>query len=789
MNAYSRFQCLAATLITLLLSLVCAADTTAGVIEGTIYDSATGEPVPRVTIRVENEGRAMLGNDDGRYRLRLDPGTYQLRFTHIAHYPQTIEITIGDSTLIRDVCLESSPILLPGTRVYERAYDPAQVIIVEAIRHKEELLAKIKDYRFEGYTKAIARKIKDGRPDEYFAIIETQLEGWYRKPDQYKEIITARRQSVNMPAEANIITIGEIFNFNANRIDLGSQAVISPTATDALDYYSYYLLDTVLVDGAPAFLLEVEPKTDAHPLFVGQMLIVDSSFAVAGVDFGLNEGFDAPYLDSLRFSQRHARFDNDIWMPIEIRFSGRLGIPVPGIPELSFMYTGVLNQLIINGGIPDDRFDEYVLEVAPEADDLDSTAWNEGALMPLTEEEQAGYRHIDSLKNRPLSIKKALGFGAMGLALATMTPFGYDYFHFNRVEGPYLGFQLAPDKLIPHAKLHLSTGYAFDGEHWQHGYGISSTLHNRSQLWMWLGYHDKIVARRTIFGGENSNSTVPALLFKYDPHDYYLEKGFNLRLGRRLIPHIHARIGYHDLVQYSVPNATDAGLFGDSIHRPNPPIADGHLRSVSAGLRYDSRPLMRSKGQEATLPAMPLTIISLFFEASDPGVIESRFQFRRYSLSLYRTQQLAGWGVTSLSVYLGGSDRALPPQRFFTVDAHNPYESSLQFKTLSETNFTGDRVASFYLSHDLGSTFFRRLHIPLLKELPFDLSVCAGTFWTDFRSTTPNPTSTLTHSAPDWYSEIGFGIGRLIPLLRFYFTWQLSAYDTNDFSFTFDFGL
>ena len=39
--------------------------------------------------------------------------------------------------------------------------------------------------------------------------------------------------------------------------------------------------------------------------------------------------------------------------------------------------------------------------------------------------------------------------------------------------------------------------------------------------------------------------------------------------------------------------------------------------------------------------------------------------------------------------------------------------------------------------------------------------------------------------APKMYSEIGFGLGRIPPMMfKLFFTWQLSDYDTNRFTFS-----
>jgi len=46
-------------------------------------------------------------------------------------------------------------------------------------------------------------------------------------------------------------------------------------------------------------------------------------------------------------------------------------------------------------------FDEFVVEVDREADKIDSLAWRARQTIPLTSEETAAYRRIDSLEKLP----------------------------------------------------------------------------------------------------------------------------------------------------------------------------------------------------------------------------------------------------------------------------------------------------------------------------------------------------------------------------------------------------
>ena len=110
--------------------------------------------------------------------------------------------------------------------------------------------------------------------------------------------------------------------------------------------------------------------------------------------------------------------------------------------------------------------------------------------------------------------------------------------------------------------------------------------------------------------------------------------------------------------------------------------------------------------------------------------------------------------------------------------------SSLAFRTMGDNNFSGSRVLAIYGSHDFERILFKRSGIPLVKDIPLSLSIHGGMFWTDFDNIPVHPGDVYYREAKTPYSETGFGIGRLLPFgLELDFTWQISAYNTNKFSF------
>ncbi len=788
MSAFLSVHLMRAVMFLVLLCLLSPVNLFAAVVTGTISDAKTGEPIPFATVRVEGTGKSMLANENGTYRLSLPEGRYQLKFSHVAHYSERIELVVDDTLVVRDISLHPSVIKLPGVKVYDKSYEPAQKIILEAIARKEELLAKIHAYSLEAYIKLLVRDTMKDDSDNIMMIHEEQIVSHWEYPHKYKEIVKARRETSNLENVMIFAPLGELLNFNESRLDFGGNRVVSPTAEDALDYYTYYLLDTVYLDSQRVFRLEIEPKSESVPLLEGTIDIADSSYAVVGVDVGFNDAFEIDFMENFRYRERYAQFENEYWMPIETHFSGIVKLPIPGLPVMSFEYVASLHNFTFNKTHPPGTFDEYRFEVPEGVDKVDSATWEAGQRIPLTPEEVYAYHRIDSLVHAPKPLyRKALRVG-LGLTYLAM---GGDarFFRFNRVEGAYLGVELSTKAFVPRIRFKLGGGYAFSAKRWEYTGALSYAFPDSKRWRLYGEYHSKITRRRTVVSSNYADATLGALWNKSDPFDYYRQRGFFGRMTVKVVPHLKISFGYADDIQNSVKNHSEFSLFdSDKKNRPNPPIIEGRLRAVSAWLYYDSRSLWKYKGSERHISTGSYTLATLAAEAASPDVIPSDFHYTRYSLWLYRKQVLFGYGTTRFELYAGLSAHALPPQKYFIVDyGSGVFESRHTFKTLGRTNFYGSRAAMTYASHNFGRALFRKSGLPGIKKIPFSLFVYGGVFWTDFLNHSFQGGEEIPTFAPKPYREIGFGIGDITPWNgELYFTWQLSSYDTKRFSLDFN---
>jgi hypothetical protein len=808
---HSSVRAVCAIGMVILLTALALDASTLRIVKGTITDIDTHAPVAGVTVQIPGTGVATSTNDQGQFRLLVSADSCELKFSHIAYYSERIPLRFADSITTLDLALHSAVIEVQGQVVSAHDYDAAQRIILEAIKRKKDILSRIHDYHFDAYTKLLVRDLKKPDSTNIFLLTETQVSCFWEQPDKYKEVITARRQSANISADNNLVTVGQILNFNKNRIDIADYQVVSPTATDALDSYNYYLIDTVEVDGRRVFVLEVEPKSQVQPLFEGTIHIADSTFDVVAVDVGFNKGFRLGMLQNPRYSQRFAQFEKEYWMPIEIRFSGRvkLSIPIPGFPsELSFAHVASLYGFSFETGTPKGTFNEYSLQVSEKADDHDTLRWNSSQVIPLTDHEANAYRRIDSIKHAPKPLGRQLLVAAVALPFIALTK--DDFFHFNRVEGAYLGIGGTLTKVLPHTEIRFKTGYALSAKYWQHNYGVSREVWHARRVWGGISYSDEIVSRPTVTSPWGGHMTIPALFAKQDPFDYYYRRGFSLTGRGKLLPFTTLRVGYHDYRHRSAAATTDFSLFNKndstkeypatingvpSTVRENPSIVDGTMRTLSASLTYDSRKLIDSKGRDFVESSPQYLVVTAGTEIAAPDFIANDFSFKRYSLSVTARHAVFGLGASSVSLYAGTSSGTLPPQKYFSM----PFGTDILavgtgFQTLQTINFGGSRVASILYEHDFDRLLWGKSGLPLIKRIPFTLSVHGGAFWSDFKDHPLQPGDERIRLAPTAYTEVGFSIGNLTPFmnpfnLALQFTWQVSAYDTHKFSLMWGFKL
>ncbi|MCZ7615489.1 MAG: DUF5686 and carboxypeptidase regulatory-like domain-containing protein [Ignavibacteriaceae bacterium] len=182
-------------------------------ISGKITDSLTNEALPYSNIRVLNTTSGTAANLSGDYEIKLAEGNYFLVASYIGYYSDTIEVNLNKNKYDVNFSLKKMKIILPEIVILP-GENPALQIIRKAIEKKKERNSKLNTYEFEAYTKGLIRTTdeisargrsvsagvdteSDSEKLKITGILENQSKGFFKKPDHYKEIIIARKQSAN----------------------------------------------------------------------------------------------------------------------------------------------------------------------------------------------------------------------------------------------------------------------------------------------------------------------------------------------------------------------------------------------------------------------------------------------------------------------------------------------------------------------------------------------------------------------------------------------------------------
>lgn len=757
---------------------------------GTVLDTVSGRPLRLAVVRVVQTGATTLTDDAGHYSIPAPAGEVQIVVRRIAYEAASVTVQAAGPETRRDIFLRPiaiglAPVVVTGKDEF------ARTVMRRAIARKHELFSQLHDYRYDAYVKFVLRDFAKPQDlaESVLLISETRTSVYWEQPDHYQETILARRQSLNLDRQRNLVSVGDIVNFTRERIDIQKYSVVSPIADDALDHYDYRVLDTLTVDGRRVFRLAIQPLSTASPLFIGMIDVADSTYDVMGIDVGFNEAVRFSFLENLRYRQRLKDMSGGRWMPYEIRLSGdvHFAIPLPGVPErMPFEHVASLDNFRFDQGNRPSNLGEFRIVVHDRADHPDSAVWAAPGAIQLTTAERAAWAHIDSVERVPLSFSDRVLQGFVG---AVRLSTNEDFFHFNRVDGSVVGAGRTWLE-IPGVVLRTKLQYAAGSDTWQYRFGARVRVIDSRRLWLGAAVFDE-TANRTALISREYNPTYRALLLRLDPLDYFRERGWTATLTSKLLNFTRLALRYTDVRQSSLDVTTDFSIVSvDREQRPNPPVTDGRMRSLTGSLTYDSRPLLEEGGQAFYLQTLTRTRIIFEVEAASPNLIPNDFDFRRYTLLIDRQQRTLNLGLTTFLVEGGIATGTVPPQRYLIVDYGMKGLVTFQdqgFNTMGAINFGGTRAALVVVRHDFDRLLFAKSGIPLVRDLPVTLSIHGGVFWTDFKNHDPLPGASLPHTGSTPYSELGFGVGNLTPFLSpfnfaAYFTWNLSPYQTDRFA-------
>lgn len=785
-------------------------------VRGKVSDATTGEPLPFVNVFFKGTTIGATTDLEGFYSLESRGATDTLVASSVGYLA-------GKKIIVRNRYQEVNFLLQPdrislSEVVIVAGENPAEIILKKVIDKKpENNRQKLDFYQFEAYNKIqfdannLSERFMNSRALKPFKFIfeyadtssvngktylpvflsESLSDVYYRKnPSTSREVIKASRVS-GIRDESISQLLGDMVqqvNIYENYITLFFKNFVSPISNLGLLSYSYYLVDSVSMDGQWCYNLAFKPKRKQEYTFTGNMWIHDTTFAVKRVDMRIADDANINYINTILLQQEFVQVDGKWWMLSEDRLIADFNISEKDSSKNIGLYgtkTSTYREFVINQ--PKDKaFYNNPVSVVVERDagERDDDYWEQARHEQLTRSEKMVYEMVDTLKSLPV-------FNTW-VDITQMVISGY-YVKGNMEWGPYMS-TYSYNELEGHRfRLSGRTSNAFSTRIMFDGYTAYGLKDQQMKYGLGFIYMVDKNPRRALGGsvsydveqlGQSQNAFredyMLAALFRRNPADklslvqqhngYYEHDWFN------------GLSNTFSLTQRSVWSARGAPFSwacnnGDCLQ-----LSDVIRTSeFSLKTRFAYREKYVSGEFERTSLGAQYPVLELSYSYGIPDLFDSDFEYHKLQFSVKQWFNIMTWGWSKYSIETGKIWGQIPYPLMKIHPGNETYwydESA--FNLMNYYEFVSDQYFSFYYTHHFVGFFFNK--VPLLRKLRWrEVAQVKGVIGNVSRKNlefSSLPDGTFSTGKP--YFEAGLGVENIFRFFRVDAIWRLSYYDHAD---------
>jgi hypothetical protein len=764
-------------------------------VRGRIFDKEKYSPLNYANIRVAETTTGTSSNSNGEFELKLESGDYILISSFIGYISDTILIKVDKDISNLKIFLRPTEINLPEV-VVKAGENPALEIIRKAIEKRKERDRFLNNYEFESFAKGTIRTTEfikatsnafslglgdsDSSELKVTGILESHSKGYFAKPNYYKEIILARKQSSNFPASVNILTGGRLVqNFYNDDINFFGRKLPGILSDDALKYYYFYIEKFTAINNEKVYQIHIEPNDSLDPGFIGNIFILENSYELLRIDLLLNKAANFGGLfESVEIIQQFDRFDN-VMMPVDYRLLVKANFL--GLARFGFELNTILFNYKINSIIDDKVFSKAIVSVLPDADKKNPEYWNLIQTIPNTEEEIQAFRIIDSLQSIPKKFWDEFSVLNSRIditdKISTSGPLGM--YHFNRVEGHAIDFGIFGNEMFDNrfnSKLLLN--YGFSDKRFKQELNTSFLIGDyRTTRIDFNLFNTKRTLLKKQDGLSEFYNTITALFIKDDDKDYFYQKGFEFELQTELTSILKTKFSFTNKVDKSAVKNTDFSFFKRSQQfQENPPIAEGKTNLLGIQLNFDFRDFIEDGYfRRRTSFGRDYFLFSIGLKYSNENFLNSDFSFKQIEFSYQTLIRTFSFSFLTMRLFGGLSDGNVPIQQMYPLPGNPSYlSSSFTFRTLDTYEVFGDRVVYFNLEHDFRDELFRALNLDLLTKFDLQLNTFFNGGWSNLKSNLVDFNLFPVQNLKNPLFEIGFGLKKGFIPLELEFAWKIT---------------
>lgn len=736
------------------------------VARGTVKDAKTKEVLPFASIKFEKSEIGAFSDEDGEFRVTTSRRNLNvITISLLGYKSQSFTVEVGRSTHI-EALLEpedrelTEVVVRPKKEKYSKKNNPAVELIKKVIAHKDENnITNLDYYQYKEYER-IFFAFNEFKPDKQpfkrydflpkyidtslidhklilpFSVREKISDVYYRKdPKSKKRIVSGYQiegvdQSFETEGLDAIIkeTFKDVSIFD-NSVMLLFQQFVSPLSEhSAVNFYRWYLSDTVKIDNDRYVKLDFAPFNSRDIGFTGNLYIsLDSMFAVKRAVIRTPKKMNINFVEELIIRQEFEKTADNKWIPKE----ERMAIDVSMVDAVKFYIdkTRTYSDFTVN-----DPMDPVFVLDAPEV-------------------LQKDYEKRDKqfwANNRPETHKKDYKMDQMVEDIKDVTFFKVLLEVGKIVSTGYIPTSSDPDRNVVDIgkvttfysynpveknrfRLTLSTTKNFHPHLFLYGYGAYGTGDNKFKYYgeaVWT--FNKVQRHKDEF--PRNNVTVA---YKYDLNTlgqrYTQAERDNIMMSLRRSSNVKMtynramQIGYNK-EYYSgfsfnltgqIFNETPAGkLVFEKMDEEGNIYNVNRLKTTEAmlSLRYaPNEKFFQQRRKRHTMPS-PKFVINLTHTMALEDVFGGQYHYNKTSFSILKEFWMAPYGKLGVTVQAEKIWGETPFPFLITPSANNSYTIQRgNYYLIEPLEFVHDAQVSWEVYYHLNGWLFNR--IPLLKVL------------------------------------------------------------------------
>ena len=783
------------------------------IIQGTVTDGETGEPIPFVNIVFKGSISGTISDFDGIYFLESLYATDSLIASCMGYAPQAVAVKKGAPQIIHFQLLSASVsidevVVTPGE-------NPAfQVLRNISANKKYNNPERFSSYQYRSYNKLqldmnnVGEKFKERwvirnfdfifenmDSSEVFGknylpvLISESVSRYYfqKSPSVEREVIEAFQISGIQNSTISQFS-GKMYqrlNIYDNFITLFEPGFVSPIADFGRAYYKYVLEDSAMIDDSWCFKISFKPKRKLERTFYGYFWVADTSYAIKKVQLRVSPDVNINYLNDLIAINEYKRINDSTW------FLAREELLLDFyLTDKSTGFFGkkisVYDDILLDQPVPDSiaklRTDTHLEENL----NRDDTYWQSNRNAELTDEEENIYEMVDSVTQVP-AFKRIYKLVDLLFDYYWVTgpveigPY-YTFYSNNPIEGNRFRFggRTSPD-FSEHLRFGGHVAYGLKDERWKYGVLADYMFNVNPRIRLSFSYyHDmrQLGKSQNAFLDDNILTTI---LRRNPNYKLTMVDQFNMEFEREWFQGFSNTLNFRTQSVYPTKYVPFEVQYPTAVEVIINSITSTEI-TLSTHFAYREKFLL-GKYERSSLGSI-YPILDLDLTYAPKNIFNSDYEYYKIKLQVSDKVEINPLGYLRYRITAGKIFGTLPYPLLELHDGNETYAyDPYAFNMMNYYEFVSDEYMIFWAEHHFQGFFLNR--IPLLRWLKLrevmNVKILAGNLSDRNLETLKFPVGLSSLTKP--YIEAGAGIENLFNLIRIDVMWRFSyinkAYITN----------